>query len=754
MIDAVSRISQFIKTRFDESKRVLSFEEYLQLVEDTPYKFLRSAAHYLHDSVHHLGVEKVSVRGKPQARYKVFNQAFSESPRPVLGQHHVQSQLLQILTGFVRAGRADKLVLLHGPNGSAKSSIVRNLFEGLEYYSQQPEGPLFSFSWIFPLESPGKGSLGIGASRELEGSTESFARLDQARIGSIVRSELYENPIYLIPRELRGEIFEGWIKHTKDAADKGRLEQLRDLFLKTEISQKNAMIFDALLKEYMGDFKKVLRHVRVERFFLSRRFRRGLVTVEPQLGVDAHIRQVTLDRSISNLPPALQSLSLFLLEGDLIDGNRGIVEYDDILKRPVEHFKYLLGTCEKSSVNLANVVAFLDAVFVATTNDAQLEAFREHPEFNSFKTRLEFIRVPYLLRYSEEAKIYETDVERARGDKEVLPHTTSVLALWAVLTRLKPPMVKNKNSVLTRVLESLTPLAKAKLYDSGELPEKLTDDERRELKNHVEELVAEHQTQPYYEGMFGASARELKALIQMAAQNEQCPTLGPNAILSELKNMVKNVRDFEYLRQEAVNGYFDFSGMLAVVRNEWLDWVDSEVRQSLGLESETQLVEFLTKYMTHVTAHVRTEKVRNKITGKPEDPDQSLLSEFESFVNISGNVEDYRKALVSRIGAWSIENSGRNFATGLPFADIFPDLIEKMKQKVFEKQAGRMTAMASFILDVSGFDEMLNAQTKDVSDAATLAKQAYQGLQQKFGYGPMGAKEVLIELAKSRYLTR
>ena len=63
-------------------------------------------------------------------------------------------------------------------------------------------------------------------------------------------------------------------------------------------------------------------------------------------------RQLTMDRSLSSLPPALQSLTLYEVQGELVDGNRGILDFADLLKRPLEAFKYLLGTVEQGRVTL------------------------------------------------------------------------------------------------------------------------------------------------------------------------------------------------------------------------------------------------------------------------------------------------------------------------------------------------------------------------------------------------------------------
>src|SRR5690606_30523986 len=155
-----------------------------------------------------------------------------------------------------------------------------------------------------------------------------------------------------------------------------------------------------------GDFKKVLMHVQVERHFFSRRYRKGLVTVEPQLHVDAQFQLISMNRNYANLPASLQSLNLFTLSGDLIDGNRGAIEYSDLLKRPVDSFKYLLVACETGSVNVGPAITYLDTVFLGSCNDLQLDAFKEFPDFMSFKARMELVRVPYLLRISEEKEIY------------------------------------------------------------------------------------------------------------------------------------------------------------------------------------------------------------------------------------------------------------------------------------------------------------------------------------------------------------
>ena len=158
----------------------------------------------------------------------------------------------------------------------------------------------------------------------------------------------------------------------------------------------------------------MLRHVRVERFEVSHRYRQGWVTVEPQLSVDATERQITADRTLGALPPSLQSVSLFEYGGELVGANRGIIEFDDLLKRPLEHYKYLLTTVERAAVSMTSATLFLDLVFLGSCNDIHLAAFREIPDFQSFKGRIELVRVPFILDVRHEEALYQRAAARGR----------------------------------------------------------------------------------------------------------------------------------------------------------------------------------------------------------------------------------------------------------------------------------------------------------------------------------------------------
>ena len=113
-------------------------------------------------------------------------------------------------------------------------------------------------------------------------------------------SELRDHPILLIPQDYRKDVISTFLND-----DPSFLEQLeRTYLMKGDISKRNKMVYESLLKNYKGDHQKVLKHIRVEKFEISKRYSTGAVTIEPQIHVDAQLQQITMDKRLASLPPS------------------------------------------------------------------------------------------------------------------------------------------------------------------------------------------------------------------------------------------------------------------------------------------------------------------------------------------------------------------------------------------------------------------------------------------------------------------
>jgi serine protein kinase len=770
--EILNHIDQEVRKEFESNRRILSFAEYLLLLGEQPERQTRGSARYTADMMDFFGREEIKGHTGEASRFRLFDLPADGLARKVVGQEAVQNQIYRALRAFNRQGINNKLILLHGPNGSAKTSTIHGLMGGMERYSQDPQGALYTMNWVFPVERFTKGGMGINQNSGQAGAVTAssreklltYAKLPDEEMAARIPCDLKDHPILLIPRESR-RAFIAELIGTKRADE--LWNTLPQYIQRGDLCHRCRQIYDALLTSNNGDFRKVLMHVQVERFYFARRYRRGLVTIEPQMHVDAQYHQLTQNRSISALPTSLQSLNLFALGGDLVDANRGIVEFSDLLKRPVDTFKYLLTACETGSVNVGSSIAYLDQVMVGSTNEIQLDAFKEFPDFISFKARIELIRVPYLLSVSAEEEIYGSQLDQFTGQKHIAPHVAWTVALWAVLSRLKKPNSINYAPNVSTLIANLTPVEKARLYDSGELPAALGAEDKKLLRSSLRRIAEEYMNIPYYEGRLGASAREMKSILFDAAQNSEFPCLSPLAVLREMEEFVKRISEYEFLKQDVKDGYHDAHEFINTTRNEYLNRIDSEVRDSMGIYDSTQWEDFLRKYVQQISLVLRKEKVKNSMTGKMEDPDFALIDEFERIVGAPSAPseedakESFRQGVISQIGAWSLDHPREPVV----YARVFSDFWRKLEQHYFESKKLLLTrmhdALQAQVYDPTIAQDEVDEKTPPTTggtqpavyndEGSRLARITVQNMKKKRGYCDHCAKEVITFLVRSRY---
>ncbi len=763
----LDEVASEVREDFEANRRIMSFSQFLEAFEEHPRRHARSSVQYLRDCFLYFGRETKPLVWGEVTHFGLFDAPFEEGRDRLVGQSRAQEHVFRLIDNFVRQGRIDKLILLHGPNGSAKSTLIDTMMRALEAYSHTEEGALYRFNWIFPTETMADGgSIGFGGYRaHTVDSTEleSFAFLDEEDVDAKIASDLKDHPLFLVPAEQRQRLLREYIPHsivpTEEPDSDGarrRLDDsndqnsddtstpfaLSDYILRGNLSHTNRQIFDALLTAYRGDFQKVMRHVQVERFFVSRRYRNAAVTVEPQMRVDANLRQLTVDRSLKALPVSLQNQTIFEPFGDLVDGNRGLIEYDDLFKRHPDYNKYLLATSEKGSVSLEHRIVHLDAVLMGTANEDYLDAFKQSADYASFKGRVELVRVPYLLDYTVEELIYREQIKSINFIKRIAPHTTFVAALWAVLTRLKRPDASDYDSSIRDVIAKLTPLEKADLYARGKVPSDIGPERARELKAVVPNMMEEGAETAQYEGRYGASPREMKMILLNASQNEKYPTLSPLSVFDELRTLVKDPSVFPFLQMKPDGAYHRHGDFIDVVRERYLDMIDVEIRSAMGLVEEGQYEELFSKYMDHVSQSLKGEKVYNPITGNYESPDQELMEDVEETINIEEDPEDFRRSLISSIAAYSIDNPN----TEVNYRQIFPTIFESLQDAFFGKRQRQIRRIEENLLTYFEGDSDTLSASELRSVETTL-----HNLKQRYGYCDESAREAVAFLLSNRY---
>ena len=174
----------------------------------------------------------------------------------------------------------------------------------------------------------------------------------------------------------------------------------------------------------------------------------------------------------------------------LVEAAGGVLEFSDLLKRPIDAFRYLQLTLETGQVSLSQQTVFTNVVMVGSANDVHLEACRAHHEYPSFRGRIELVRVPYLRSYLDEERIYAEQI-LPTFRRHVAPYTARLAAEFAVLTRLRKPDPSRYDKALADVVKGLSAVDKLVLYAEGEPPASLDNEKKKLLRANVAKLYDE-----------------------------------------------------------------------------------------------------------------------------------------------------------------------------------------------------------------------------------------------------------------------
>src|SRR5689334_1112670 len=180
-LNFVSRIAALQdKTSFKELHWEGSFEDYLRIVRENP-RVTRTAFQRIYDMILSHGKTEYIDNKKRLIRYHFFHDEKFGGRDAVYGLDVPLMKLVNVFKSAAQGyGTEKRVILLHGPVGSAKSTIVRLLKKGIEEYSRTPEGALYTFAWV--LEKKGA---------------------DGQAVQERMKCPMNEEPLNLIPREWR-----------------------------------------------------------------------------------------------------------------------------------------------------------------------------------------------------------------------------------------------------------------------------------------------------------------------------------------------------------------------------------------------------------------------------------------------------------------------------------------------------------------------------------------------------------------------
>ena len=109
-----------------------SFAEYLDIIRETP-QVTRTSYQRLYHMILGYGTEEIVVNKEKLLRYKFFDDPENGGQDAIFGLDRTLMNLVNVLKSAAhRYGTERRVLLLHGPVGSSKSTIARLLKKGME----------------------------------------------------------------------------------------------------------------------------------------------------------------------------------------------------------------------------------------------------------------------------------------------------------------------------------------------------------------------------------------------------------------------------------------------------------------------------------------------------------------------------------------------------------------------------------------------------------------------------------------------
>jgi len=659
---------KFDKNKFHNLNEEFTFSEYLERCYKNP-KVIRTAYQRIYDMIVAKGCKEFEKYRKTLVHYNFFD----DSEIPIFGLEETIDRLMKFIKGAAGGfGTEKRILLLHGPVGSSKSTILRLLKKGMERYSQTDDGSWYTFKWINLPTGP-----------------------DGIYISDCDECPMHEDPIKLIPIDIRKGIIDEINEIYRNSFNEKESINAYKLRVDGELDPRCKLFMNMLLKKYNGDWEKVIEnHIVVIRKVYSEADRCGIATFQPKDEKNQDSTELTGDINFAKISHfgSDSDARCFSFDGELNVGNRGICEFIEMLKLEQAFLYDLLGASQERNIKPKKFSQIsVDMCICGHTNSPEFEKLKNNPFMEALRDRTVKIDVPYLLTLKDEIKVLEQDYGSDKIRQHVAPHTLEVAALWAILTRLEDDK-DNK----------ISPVDKAELYNG------------KTLSGWTEDSVKEMRDKYPNEGMSGGiSARYVQDKIANCLSDNH-DYINPFMILNEIRDGIEN--HSLITNKDQITKYMNCIDLTMKKLDEILK---TEVQKAL-VGDEEAIVRLCANYIDNLMAYINKSKVKNPYTGREETPDERLMRSIETKIDIpETGADDFRRMVAAFIG--DLAHKGKTFSwnsnvqLGKAFeAKLFEDTKDHIKLSslsnsgVFvadEHHQEKIDAVKSRLIKLFGYNE-------------------------------------------------
>lgn len=442
----------------------------------------------------------------------------------------------------------------------------------------------------------------------LKRGLEKFSRTDEGAVYGIKGCPMHEEPLHLIPKDLRLEF-----------------QELYDVYIEGELCPSCRMMLE---EEYGGN----IENVAVERVFLSEDNRVGVGTFTPSDPKSQDIADLTGSMDFSTITEygSESDPRAYRFDGELNISNRGLMEFQEMLKCDEKFLWNLLSLSQEGNFKAGRfALIYADEMIVAHTNENEYKSFISNKKNEALQSRIIVMKIPYNLKVSDEVKIYDKLIKQSDlRDIHIAPHALRVASIFSVLSRLKESKKQGMDLV-----------KKMKLYD-GE-----------DVEGFKQKDLHELQVEAIDEGMSGVDPRYVINRLSSALIRTQTLCINPLDVLRALK---EGLDQHPSITKEERDRLLNF---ISVARKEYDEMAKREVQKAFVYSYEESAKVLFENYLDNVEAFCNSAKIKDPITDEELDPDEKLMRSIEEQIGVPESAKKaFREEILIRLSSYARKN--------------------------------------------------------------------------------------------------
>jgi len=718
-------------------RKPISFENFLKMIAEKPSLYLRDIFQFFYDMVFsYVGESKAKreINGAFFKKYNIDNLLATNCEIPFYADPIFSERFIDLVKSFKKRTIQNHLILFEGPPGSGKSTFLNNLISKIEDYGKSEQGIMFKTYWRINTEVI-QGAMKEGGifnvftddTNNLENERRVISDGIKKRKSIDFSCPRHDHPILQIPKSLRYDLLD---KVIEDRKFKRRLfgDKEYEWVFKEMPCNICQSIYNVLLDRLKNPLE-VFKMIYARRAVFRRLFGVGVSVFNPSdpLVVEPFRNQFIEDY----LRTLLRTDNIDFVFSDLSYTNNGIYALMDIKEKNLERLFRLHGIISDGVHKVGLIEEHIKSLFIGLVNPEDKAKFID---VQSFRDRIIYVRIPYVLDYKTEIQILKNKF----GDgvfRKFLPHTLELFAKIVIATRLE----KN-NELLKRWIPD--PLKYDKFLDksylhlkilifSNELPRWIDDKDIKKIDSTLQTAILKASESDGFKGISGRQSLQLFGDFLEKHQNQDDLITMEMVVNYFISSDIPEIKE---LPQD----------LIVVLANDYDYTITQEVKESIYFFNKEEIESQIANYLFAVNFDIG-ETIRSPYTNDEIQVNEEFFRNFEK--SILGNdatpfeMKKFRKETqhiyVNTTLSQEINLYGKKINETQQFKELYQRFTNNLKENALTPFSGNInfkTALKEY--NTAGFEKYDDTIKRSI-------KYLIKNLTQKYSYTTDGAIHIV-----------